>query len=115
VESANGDPRRAELLDARAQLARGLVSERDGEDLVGAERAGGDLVRDPVRDRRRLARPGSRQDADGAYDGLDGTPLLGVELHRSSVRGRIGRDRHGTAPYRPPGWGGSTYHDGRPR
>ena len=83
MEGAHGDARRAEGLDPRAQLARRLVRERDGEDLVGAKRARRDLVRDPVRDRRRLARPGAREDADGAADRVDRTALLGVQLHRS--------------------------------
>src|SRR4029079_13397425 len=43
-----------ELREARAHLARGLVGERDGEDLVRGERSRRDLVRDPPRDRGRL-------------------------------------------------------------
>ena len=76
------DAGRAERLEPRAQLARRLVRERDGEDLVGAKRARRDLVRDPVRDRRRLAGAGAREDADGPAHGLDRAPLLGVQLHR---------------------------------
>jgi hypothetical protein len=83
-ERGGVEGRRAHALDAerrepRPHLARGLVGERDREDLLGEKRAGRDLVRDPMRDRRRLAgaRPG--EDADRTPHGLRGQPLLRVQ------------------------------------
>ena len=79
VEGPRLDTRGAEGREARAELARGLVRERDREDLGGLERARRDLVRDPPRDRCRLARAGAGEDADRAGHLLRGTALLGIE------------------------------------
>jgi hypothetical protein len=70
------DPQRRE---PGAHRSRRLVGEGDREDLLGDERAGGDLVRDPVRDRRRLAGACPGEDADRPAHGLRGLPLLGVQ------------------------------------
>ena len=89
MEGADRDARRTEALDAPAKLACGLVRERDREDLVRAEGSRRDLVRDPVRERRRLAGSGSGEDAHGPANGVDRTPLLGVQLHSGSLGGRV--------------------------
>ena len=68
--------RHAELLEPAAHLAGRLVGERDREDLVGAKGAGRNLVRDPVRDRRRLPGAGPGEDANRPADGLDRAALL---------------------------------------
>ena len=80
VEGARGDAGDAQARQPRAHLGRRLVREGDGEDLAGRERSRRDLVRDPPRDRRRLARARAREDADRPAHGLDRAPLLGVEL-----------------------------------
>ena len=54
-----------------------------------------DLLRDPARDRGRLARAGAREDANGPADGLGGAPLLVVQalenLHPATLPGAPGR------------------------
>ena len=86
VERARLDALRAELLKPGTHLAGGLVGERDGEDLGRLERAGQDLVRDPARDRRRLARAGAREDADRSAHSLDRRALLRVETGEDVFR-----------------------------
>ena len=63
---------------------------------VGRERARRDLLRDPARDRRRLAGARAREDADRPAHRLRGAPLLGVQAvervhcppeHRSGAPG----------------------------
>ena len=114
VEGARGDARGAEAGEALAHLRRRLVGEGHGEDLAGGERAGGDLVRDAVRDRRRLARARARENADGAAHGLDRAPLLGVEPREDVLRhgarlagaqegicaGSVKRRKHGDRSHR---------------
>ena len=51
-----------EQLDALAHLLRGLVRERDREDLARARLAGREQVGDPVRQHARLARAGAGED-----------------------------------------------------
>src|SRR5439155_18650785 len=89
VERPRADAACAELLQPAPHLACCLVREGDREDLVGGERADRNLVRDPPRDRRRLARAGARKDADGTTHRLDRTPLLGVQPVED--RGRVHR------------------------
>ena len=79
MERARLDPARAESRETGLHHARRLVRERDREDLLGPERSGDDLPGDPPRDRRRLARPGARQDADRAANGLCRPPLLAIQ------------------------------------
>src|SRR5204862_2734146 len=45
-----------------------------------------DLVRDPPRDRRRLARPGAGENADRPANRLDGPPLLVVQAREDALR-----------------------------
>src|SRR5207247_345719 len=92
VEGARSYTTCAQRLEPGAKLARGLVRERDGEDLAWAERAACNLVGNPVRDRRRLARARAGEDAHRPADRIDGTPLLWVQLHarQRRPRGRTG-------------------------
>ena len=76
----------AEPLEPRAHLARRLVGEGNGEDLVGAARTGRNLPRDAAGDRRRLPGAGAREDADRPADGLGRPPLLGVEPAEDGLR-----------------------------
>src|SRR4051812_26602209 len=100
MERRCADARDTELFESIAHLARGLVRERHSEDLARRERAARDLMRDPARDRRGLARAGAREDADRSADGLHGAPLLGVQpvedVHAATVPG--GPDGIGPEP-----------------
>ena len=92
VEGPRLDAVHAEPLEPAAHLARGLVGEGDRKDLVRAERARGDLLRDPASDRRRLAGARARQDADRPAHGLGRPPLLRVqplENHRATLAARV--------------------------
>ena len=79
VEGSGAHATDPERLEARAQLARSLVGERHRHDLRRLEGAGRDLLRDPPRDRRRLAGTGAGEDANGAAHRLGGAPLLGIQ------------------------------------
>jgi len=72
-------PVRAERRQPAPHLTRCLVRERDREDLAGCERARRDLVCDPARDRRRLARARAGQDAQRTARRLHGSALLGIQ------------------------------------
>ena len=61
VERAGANARHAERGEPRAELAPGLVGERDRHDLGRVERSRGDLLGDAPRDRRRLAGAGARR------------------------------------------------------
>jgi hypothetical protein len=75
-----GDERRAlqtlpgeQALDPLAHLARGLVREGDGEDVVGRNVALADQISDAVDDDARLARPRAGQNQQrplGRHDRL---------------------------------------------
>ena len=69
-----------ELDDALAHLARGLVRERDREDLAGARVAGREQVGDAPGEDPGLPRPGAGHDEQRAAAVLDGRTLLGVEV-----------------------------------
>jgi hypothetical protein len=96
VERPRGDADDAEPGEPVAHFTRGLVRERHGQDRRGRKRAGGDLVRDPPRDRRRLAGSGAGKDADGTAYSLDGSSLLDVQTGEDPVR--VHRERLGDAP-----------------
>jgi hypothetical protein len=85
VERRGTDALHAEPGEARAHLARRLVGERHCQELLGDERVGRDLVRDPVRDRRGLARARAGEDADRSAHRLRGEPLLRVERAEDDV------------------------------
>ena len=101
VEGRRAHAGHAEPLEPRAHLARRLVGERDREDLRRRERARGDLVRDPVRDRRRLARARARRGCRPAR----GRPRPPAAARRSAppdhptepVRRRLCRNRASVA------------------
>ena len=80
-------PARQELVHARFHFTRGLVGEGDGEDVARRD-ATFDEVRNAEGDHARLARAGARENEDGAFDGLDGLPLLGVEGTKIQHRAR---------------------------
>ena len=83
VERAHGDPVErsslAEVLDAGAHLAGGLVREGDGEDAVAGNLLDFHQVGDAMGEDARLARPGSRDDENRAVDGKHGFALGVVE------------------------------------
>ncbi len=86
---------RDELVDAHLHLVRGLVGERQGEDLGGLRAAGGDQPGDPARDHLRLAGagPGHHQQRSVAVG--DRAPLLDIEPgdQRVDPVGRVDRGR----------------------
>ena len=84
-------PRRAadQQLDALAHLLRGLVGERDREDLVGARLLGAHQVRDPVCEHARLARAGARQDEQRTLAVHHGVALGRVETLQQLVDPRV--------------------------
>ncbi len=104
VERARPHAAGAEGREPRPHLARRLVGERDGEDLGRRERARCDLVRDPPSDRRRLPRPGPREDAHRPAHGLDRAALLRIEPfedHRPTVPSGAAGERAVSATYLP--------------
>ena len=94
VERPRDDAADAEPGQPLAHHSRGLVREGHGQDLRRLEGAGQHLVRDPARDRRRLARAGAGEDADRAAHGLDRRALLRVQpledVHRHTGELRPG-------------------------
>ena len=70
---------REQLVQTLAHLGRGLVGERDREDLVRAHALVADEVRDAVREHARLARAGACQDQKRAFGGKRSFALRGVE------------------------------------
>ena len=80
--------------DTLLHFLRGLVGEGDGGDVVGAEPAFVDQVRDLVRDHPRLAATGPRQHQARAVKIADGFALGRVEK---------GRHRCGHTKTKPPG------------
>ncbi len=101
--------------DAQLHLARGLVGERDGEDLVWARGAGGQQVRDPGGQGTRLAGARTGQHQDRPLQRLDRRALRRVQpvqigcrpcghrLARQRNRGRlecvfVGITAHGRQP-----------------
>jgi hypothetical protein len=89
-----------ECAQPRAQLARRLVGERHREDVLRREGAARDLPGDPARDRRRLARPRPREDAQRPARALDGSALLGVQPYedRLGVQGEEASAATGRLP-----------------
>ena len=85
ADAAGRRARRAALFSSPAALSVNVTAMI----CVGRERTGRDLLRDPPRDRRRLARAGAGEDADRAAHRLGRAPLLGVQavedVHRATV------------------------------
>ena len=105
VERSGADALHPERGEASAQLAGGLVGEGDRHDPRRRERAGRDLLRDPARDRRRLARARAREDADRAAHRLGRAPLLRVQaverVHLATVpppSARVRDERSNSGP-----------------
>jgi hypothetical protein len=84
-----GDPTFQQGLDAFAHLARRLVGEGDGEDLLGPRPTRGDDVRDAMRENARLAAAGAGEDEQRPVGRLDGATLRLVEAAQQ-VRGADG-------------------------
>ena len=78
-------------LEAALHLPGGLVREGDGEDLVRLHAAGGDEVRDAVREDARLPRAGAGDDEHRALGGEDGLALRRVQVGEVLLGGG---DRH---------------------
>ncbi len=89
VERGSADAAGAKRGQSRLQLAGGLVGEGDRHDLRRRERTGRHLLRDAPGDRGRLARAGTRENADRAADSLGRAPLLGIQpvegVHRATL------------------------------
>ena len=82
VERAHGHVARLladEREDARAHLGRGLVGERDREDLPRLDALDADEVRDAMGEHARLAAARAGQDQQRPFGRGDGARLLGVE------------------------------------
>ena len=76
-----------EQLHALAHLLRGLVGERDREDLPRAGLAGADQVSDPVGEHARLPRARAGEDQQRALAVQDGLALRLVEALQQGLRG----------------------------
>jgi len=84
--------------DAVLHLARGLVGEGHGQDLVRPRPPRGQQMGDSRCQRARLPRPRARQHQDRAVQGLDRGALRGiqpVQIGRRARRHRLPRQRHG--------------------
>ena len=77
-----------ERLDALAHLLRGLVGERDREDLAGTRPLRVHQVGDPVGQHARLARAGAGQDERVLARQRHGRLLFGIEIAQERRRGR---------------------------
>ncbi len=77
---------RHQLVHADLHLVRGLVREREGQDLRRTRALGGDEPGDPARDDRRLAGTRARDDQQRSVAVHDRPALLGVEPLEQLVR-----------------------------
>ena len=67
-------------VNALAHLAGGLVGEGDGQNGVGRDAFFADEPGDAAGDDAGFARAGSGQDEQGAFSGLDGGALFGIQI-----------------------------------
>ena len=67
-------------VDALGHLAGGLVGEGDGEDGVGGDAFFADEPGDAAGDDAGFARAGAGEDEQGAFGGLDGGALFGIQI-----------------------------------
>ncbi len=100
------DPHRArapadKLLDAVAHLERGLVRERDREDLVRARLTRALEKRDPVRQHARLARSRAREDQQRSLTVHDRLLLRRVEPGEELLDAVLGDDVSHPDQHRP--------------
>ncbi len=80
-------------VDALAHLAGGLVGEGDGQDGVRRDALLADQPGDAAGDDAGLARAGSGENQQGAFGGLDGGALFGIQVgRRAAARGQSGRE-----------------------
>ena len=111
VERGDGAVRvavRHQLVDAELHLVRGLVGERQGQDLGRFRAPRGDQPGDPTGDDLGLAGPGPGDDEEGPLAVGDGAALLQVEPAQERLEAgqvdRRGRHRRGPElPLRPDG------------
>ena len=97
--------RPTQQLDALAHLRRGLVGERDRQDLARLGLPGADQVRDPVGQDARLARAGAREDQQRAFAVRHGVALGRIEALEEGIDGERRRARRTTTV--APGGGGA--------
>ena len=76
---------RQQLLHPPRHLARGLVGERDGEDVPRMHTAHAEEPRDPVGDDARLAAAGAREHEDRPVVRRDGVALRRIQLGEERV------------------------------
>src|SRR3989454_3922629 len=76
---------RQQLLHPPRHLARGLVGERDGEDVPRMHTAHAEEPRDPVGDDARLAAAGAREHEDRPVVRRDGVALRRIQLGEKRV------------------------------
>jgi hypothetical protein len=89
------------LAYSRAQLARGLVGERDGQDLLRTQAVLGHAAHEALDEDRRLARAGARADQQRAVATRESRRLLGRERPPARAehrRARVGLQGHPAAP-----------------
>ena len=87
-------------LDSLAHLARGLVGEGDGEDLVSARFSRRDQMRDSRRQHARLADPGAREHQHRPVERLHRAALLRVQPGEVARFGQPARARGDAGPRR---------------
>src|SRR4051794_13191474 len=98
VEGAGLDPLDTELGEPLAELARGLLRERDRQDLARLESAARDLPGDAPRDGGGLTRAGAREDGDRPSGGLGSLTLGRVQAVED--RGGVGHRREASSGLR---------------
>ena len=74
-----------EVREPAGHLSRGLVGERDDEDVARSDDAGGEGPGDPPRDDPGLARAGAGQDAQRPGRDRDGRALVRIEVGEQRV------------------------------
>ena len=85
-----GAPAAQQALNADPHLLGGLVGEGHRQDSIGPDLLVFNQMGSPVGDDAGLAAPGSRQDQQGAFDGLDGPQLFRIEMGFQSQHGARG-------------------------
>jgi hypothetical protein len=102
VEGRGSNAFDTQRTQSSAELTGGLVGERHRHDLLRLEGSGRDLPRDSARNRGRLSRPGTGEDAHGPTGRLHGGTLFGVQAFEDplGVQGADGNEATGRRPLR---------------